>query len=114
MRLVCERCEKDFENEIFIGYCEDCVHWFREGRKIAHDKANPRPGVHATGKFLPETRCPKTVTNPVSRRPVCGLCGGEHDGLQPGYGFAGGYGLGVYTYCEGCNSVLDFSEDSGE
>lgn len=112
MILTCERCENEFESPTFVGYCPDCRQWFAEGRQIASDMANPRPGVHATGKFLPEDRCPKTVTDPVNRRQACGLCGGTD--LEPGYGFAVGLGLGAYNFCTGCNAVLDFSEDSGE
>lgn len=109
---MCERCEQPFEGAAFVGYCPECVAWFREGRKKAHAAANPAPGMHLSGKFQDVDRCPRTVENPVTEEQVCGLCGS--DDLEPGYGFAGGFGLGVYTFCCGCNAVLDFSEDTGE
>ena len=112
MILRCERCDAVFDGDTFVGYCQECVAWFRDGRKEAHEKAHPTPNIHLTGKFNPADRCPGTVHNPVTNETVCGLCGG--DSIQPGYGFAGGFGLGVYQYCEGCNAILDFSEDTGE
>jgi hypothetical protein len=112
MTLKCERCEKAFESPAFVGYCPECAEWFRGGKKVARDGANPMPGVHACGKFQSDDRCPKTVLNPVTEENVCGLCGSDE--IEPGYGFAGGFGLGVYNFCTACNTVLDFSEDSGE
>lgn len=112
MNLTCERCSASFEADDFLGYCPDCRDHFRGERGKAHDRANPAPGVHCTGKFLEGENCPRTVFNPVSGRNVCGLCGGGE--IDQGYGFAGGYGLGVYNFCLSCNAVLDFSPDSGE
>ncbi len=112
MNNRCERCDCTFESAEFVGYCPECVVWFREGRKTADEKANPTPNVHLTGKFNAADRCPKTVHNPVTNENVCGLCGSES--IERGYGFAGGFGLGVYQYCENCNAILDFSEDTGE
>lgn len=112
MNLSCERCGDDFEGDVFVGYCPVCVEAFRDSQKAARRKANPAPGVHATGKFLATAECPRSVADPVAREPVCGICGGSD--LEPGYGFAGGYGLGSYTFCLDCNTVLDFFEDSGE
>jgi uncharacterized C2H2 Zn-finger protein len=112
MQLRCERCDSVFDSDTFVGYCPECVTWFREGRKVAHDKANPAPGLHLTGKFNEADRCPQTVMNPIDGKHVCGLCGSKS--IESGYGFAGGFGLGVYQFCEACNAVLDFSEDTGE
>lgn len=41
----------------------------------------------------------------------CGLCGSIE--IEPGYGLAGGGGVGAYNFCHGCNRVLDKSEDNG-
>lgn len=113
MILKCEHYDGAFEGAAFVGYCPQCVAWFKEDRKIAHAAQNPMPGVHCDGKFVEEDRCPRTVNSSAATRGrVCGLCGSED--LEPGYGFAGGFGLGMYTFCCGCDTVLDFSEDSGE
>ena len=113
MELICVRCNQPFDSSVARGYCDDCADFFRGRREVAHRKANPAPGVHAVGQFIDPKECPQTVVDPVGEdRTVCGLCG--CDRLEPGYGFAGGYGLGAYTFCLGCNTVLDFSEDTGE
>jgi hypothetical protein len=112
MNLECVRCNDKFEEPVFVGYCPKCVALFRGDRKKAHAAANPLPGVHLCGKFLDPKECPETVADPVTGNTVCGLCGG--DNLDQGYGFAGGYGLGMYMFCEDCHAFLDFCEDSGE
>jgi hypothetical protein len=40
---------------------------------------------------------------------VCGLCGSSD--LTAGYGLAGGGGIGGYNFCNGCQRILDKSED---
>jgi hypothetical protein len=112
MNLTCQRCNAAFDGPTYVGYCPECVGWFKGGWKVAHAAANPAPGVHRVGKFQKADRCPHTVTNPFTEEQVCGLCGGDE--LDSGYGFAGGFGLGGYTFCGGCYAILDFSEDSGE
>lgn len=112
MILACERCGSEFEHPKFVGYCLACADFFRESREVARKAARPAPGVHLSGKFLDTDRCPRTVQNVFTEEPVCGLCG--CDELENGYGFAGGFGLGLYTACCGCKAILDFSEDTGE
>lgn len=112
MHLKCERCTGEFESPAFVGYCPECAAWFKGGWKVANDAANPAPGVHLCGKFQSEDRCPRTVTNPHTEEQVCGLCGADE--LELCYGFAGGFGLGIYTFCGDCHAVIDFSEYSGE
>lgn len=112
MNLKCVRCDEDFESPDFLGYCPECVEWFKGGWKVAHDAANPAPGVHQCGKFQSSDRCPRTVVNPISGRAACGLCGSDE--TEGGYGFAGGFGLGAYNFCQACGAILDFSEDSDE
>lgn len=107
MNLKCQRCEQDFEAARFRGYCDECVDHFRGISKQVHAKQNPRPGVHACGKFTTEAT-PISVHDPVVNKNVCGLCGGDTEG---GYGFAGGRGCGAYNFCVECYAVLDFSED---
>lgn len=50
-----------------------------------------------------------TVWNEELRRNVCGLCGSAD--IVPGYGLAGGGGCGAYNFCDGCQRVLDKTED---
>lgn len=50
-----------------------------------------------------------SVWNDDIGRNVCGLCG-CYD-LSPGYGLAGGGGIGGYNFCNGCQRILDKSED---
>lgn len=111
MELTCIRCETDFDSGIKRGYCDECLSLFRERQILKHYQQNPAPGVHITGKFLKPKECPQSIENEAGDGPACGLCGGES--LMPGYGFAGGYGLGSYQFCEECNTVIDFSEDLG-
>lgn len=40
---------------------------------------------------------------------VCGLCGSSD--LTAGYGLGGGGGIGGYNFCNGCQRILDKSED---
>ena len=103
--MSCERCHEKEEHGLSI-YCEECIDYFRGGREIAHERAYPAPGVHVTGKLNPR-ECPKSSYSGE----CCGLCG--FDELEPGYGFAGGYGLGSYNYCPECHAIMDFSEDMG-
>lgn len=54
---------------------------------------------------------PKAVTvwDEKRQRNVCALCGS--DDIQPGYGLGGGGGIGGYNWCNGCERILDKSED---
>lgn len=49
--------------------------------------------------------CPESTED--NKCPTCLL------ELDSGYGYAGGYGLGVYWICPQCSVVYNFSEDSG-
>jgi hypothetical protein len=53
-----------------------------------------------------------TVWNEAIGQNVCGLCGSAE--IVPGYGLAGGGGLGAYNFCHHCQRVLDKTEDTGE
>lgn len=105
--MTCSRCDNEAEPGTL--YCFDCKEQFRGNTQAANERADPAPGVHLTGK-LNNGECPKSFFNGVSN--VCGMCG--QDELEPGYGFAGNYGLGSYNYCGECMTVLDFSEDTGD
>lgn len=105
----CVRCGGSFEASVPVAYCADCRDFFARQREGVSRKQRPAPGVFADGKFADE--CPRTFT-PADGTSRCGLCGGSD--LDSGYGLAGGYGIGVYTYCEGCHAVLDFSPDDGD
>lgn len=109
MELICIRCGKSFDASRVRGYCDDCVCYFGSVRDQVHKAENPQPGVHACGAFTKIV--PESVTDPVTQRQVCGLCGGE---TEYGYGFASGAGLGTYTFCVECYATMDFSEDTGE
>ena len=109
--MTCIRCEAEFDSGIKRGYCDECLSLFRERQILKHGKQHPAPGVRVTGKFLDPKECPCSIENETGDGIACGLCGSES--LQPGYGFAGGYGLGSYQFCEECNTVIDFFEDLG-
>jgi hypothetical protein len=109
MDQVCVRCDEPFDSGVKRGYCDDCLSLFRERQVNRKRLQTPSPGVHCTGRFLDPKECPVTVENETGDGNCCGLCGSES--LYSGYGFAGGYGLGGYTFCLECDSVLDFCED---
>jgi hypothetical protein len=109
MDQVCVRCDEPFDSGVKRGYCDDCLSLFRERQVNRKRLQTPSPGVHCTGRFLDPKECPVTVENETGDGNCCGLCGSES--IESGYGFAGGYGLGAYTFCLECNSVLDFCED---
>ena len=111
MILNCIRCEAEFENAKFVGYCYDCQQAFDEDKAGVCAASNPRPGMHVTGKFA-KLGSPQSVYNPIEEKNVCGICGGSD--LDMGYGFGGGHGCGTYNYCQDCNTFLDFSEDTEE
>ncbi len=62
--------------------------------------------IHIDGKFNDEKECPRSDGD------ICPGCG--HKGLESGYGFAGGYGLGVYNACDKCGLICNFVEDPGD
>jgi hypothetical protein len=66
------------------------------------ERRTGRTPVFVDGQF----RDPKTCSKSKDRR--CPKCKSV---LRLGYGFAGGYGLGGYNYCEKCHKVYDFVED---
>jgi len=109
--MNCIRCDAEFVSFPQRGYCDVCVAVFTERREMIHEKQNPAPGVHACGKFTNQTG-PQSWHDPDRGVNVCGLCGSPE--LEMGYGFAGGMGLGGYTFCSECYAVLDFSEDLGD
>ena len=111
MEMNCQRCDDKFDSGTLLAYCDDCKAWFQEQQQIRKAAQNPQPGMHITGQFLKPDNCPATIHDDVRGGLVCGLCGSDE--IDQGYGFAGGYGLGAYNYCCGCESVLDFSEDPG-
>lgn len=112
MNMQCVRCETNFDDATFRGYCDGCKLHFTEVRQKVHARQRPQPGVCADGKFAEPKECPQSVLEPFTGRYVCGLCGSDE--LEPGYGIGGGYGMGSYNFCGGCNNFLDFSEDAGE
>jgi len=116
MIATCNRCDAEFESSHFRGYCDDCVAFYRQDREDARERQRKRAeslgAVHVTGKFNTVENCPQTANDPVSGQQVCGLCGSDE--IDPGYGYAGGYGLGGYNFCMACGTVMDFSEDTGE
>jgi hypothetical protein len=112
MELSCIRCDKVFDSGAARGYCAECIAAFDATRAAIHKRQRPAPGVYADGKFADPKECPQSVQDPVMKRQVCGVCGSDE--LEPGYGIAGGYGMGSYTFCCGCNRFLDFFEDTGE
>jgi hypothetical protein len=112
MYLTCIRCNAPFDHDIFIGYCDDCKSAIHINRERIHEAQQPMPGVLCDGKFSDERICPESVYDPVNNKNVCGMCG--CDDIEPGYGIGGGYGIGVYNFCMGCGTFLDFSEDKDE
>lgn len=114
--MTCEKCKKDFEGDTFVGYCPTCVSAYRDLQNQIGRVKNIRLGdgrsIHLDGQFADPKECAKSVMNPITGTMVCGLCGSDE--LESGYGFAGGFGLGVYNYCGGCRSIIDFVEDSDE
>jgi hypothetical protein len=109
MTLTCVRCQGEFEESTFRGYCPGCVEHFRGQADRSRRARHPVPGVHLNIRMLEAGDCPLAAVNPATGQSVCGLCGSDE--LEPGYGFAGGFGLGVYTCCSDCHAVLDFSPD---
>ncbi len=107
-KLSCVRCAQPFDAPTFRGYCDTCVSHFREVRKATSRRQNPAPGIHCDGKFTDE-QSPQIVMDPEREEEVCGLCGSDE--LEPGYGLAGGYGMGSYSFCCGCDTIIDFRED---
>jgi hypothetical protein len=50
------------------------------------------------------------IPTPPDRKPCARTdCPGEQ-GFHTGYGLAGG-GMGIYTYCDVCEEILDKSQD---
>lgn len=113
MILECAKCGDDFEHPTTIGYCEACVEAYQEQRKKRREKqaavTELLGACHVAGKWGDPKETPHSVFCDISQRNVCGLCGSDQ--LEPGYGFAGGFGLGSYNFCMECNEVQDFSED---
>lgn len=58
----------------------------------------------------PITKEAVTVWSEELGRNICGLCGST--GIVPGYGLAGGGGVGAYNFCDSCLRVLDKTADS--
>lgn len=52
---------------------------------------------------------PVTVYDEARNADVCNLCGSAD--IQSGCGLAGGGGIGMYNFCNGCQRVLDKSTD---
>lgn len=108
MQLTCVRCEDAFENEIFLGYCPECIEHFRTVSASVNRCQNPTPDMHLDGKFTDDPG-PQTVLDSFSGRAVCGLCGSDE--VQSGYGLGSGRGIGSYSFCMNCNTFLDFCPD---
>lgn len=106
-KYQCQRCRRDFESERPLGYCAACVLAYREQKRRINRAQNPAPGLCLDGRFVEPRECPRSFDH--AGRQLCGLCGGDE--LEPGYGLGSGYGMGCYTFCCGCNTFLDFSED---
>ena len=102
--MICEKCNI-LDAVPPALWCPGCIHEFREFRKSINRRQNPAPGMHCVGKFTTD-ESPQTVDG------QCPLCGSYE--IEAGYGLGSGYGCGVYNYCCGCDTFLDFSEDSGE
>lgn len=110
MNLTCQKdgCGKEFDVSTWRLYCPDCVQEFRDVKKHMSAVRNPT-GMHLNVQCAAGVISPKTGIEPITGHEVCGLCGSTE--VESGYGFAGGYGLGVYTFCLGCNSFLNVVED---
>lgn len=106
----CINCECDFDAERRRGYCDACLAALNERREYIASCQRPAPGVFVDGKFVGKRLRPSSITDPVSGRQLCGLCGSED--VQHGYGLGTGYGCGVYLFCEECYAFMDFSEDA--
>lgn len=50
-----------------------------------------------------------TIWDEERQRNVCGLCGSQD--IEPGYGLAGGGGIGTYNFCTSCQRILDKTEE---
>lgn len=61
--------------------------------------------VHIAGRRNDPKTCPQSNEGKCTN-PECAGAVVEH-----GYGYAGGYGLGGYSYCEKCSTIYDFFED---
>lgn len=106
--LHCARCSKTFQGDTLVGYCAECQDHFHDQKQIIRARQRPFKGVFADTAHT-DLECPKSVRGP-GETVLCGLCGS--DALEMGYGIGTGYGgMGVYNFCNGCNSFLDFCED---
>ena len=112
MKYACKKCNAEFDADSWRAYCDDCIKIFKEIRQGVMDRQHPWPGTYLDGKFADPKECPQSFADPGTDKQVCGLCGS--DKLDSGYGLGSGYGIGVYTFCNGCNNFLDFSEDRCE
>lgn len=110
MILKCIECGQEFEAARLRGYCDACLESYRETRKRVHMLQRPAPGVYVDGRFADPLKCPTTITDPVTDRQICGICGSAE--LEQGYGLGTGYGMGSYIFCEECYAFLDFREDN--
>jgi NMD protein affecting ribosome stability and mRNA decay len=113
MRLDCQKCGEEFENANTIGYCDDCRASYdakQRARSERQETATQAAGAfHIAGKWGDAKESPRSAWDEISQRQVCGMCGSSE--LEPGYGYAGGFGLGSYQFCLDCCVVQDFSED---
>ncbi len=108
MEFICIRCNSEFDAANPRGYCDACVAHFAEVRSGIHRRQRPAPGVICDGKFSED--CPQTVTDPITQKLLCGLCGSDE--VEMGYGLGSGYGMGSYQFQQNCNSFLDFHEET--
>ena len=72
-----------------------------------NERANDNEIVCGSGQV---DKAAVSVWDEEQKRNVCALCGSAD--LVPGYGLAGGGGIGGYNWCNGCEMVLDKSEDN--
>lgn len=112
-KLECNKCGCEFENAVTVGYCNDCLEAYRamrQARRDRQDLATFLAGAsHIAGKWGDAKDCPRSAFDEITQKQVCGLCG--CDQVEPGYGYAGGFGLGSYLICLECYEVQDFTED---
>ena len=125
-RMVCPVCKRRMIARIIIdedgGFCRYAIPRHKaniikpkgQGRKESRARIGKGRGgetkgmgkevqpMFIDGKFKDPKTCPK------SKEGKCPKC---RSSLEPGYGFAGGYGLGAYNYCKKCKKVYDFFED---